>query len=727
LIVGLEVAVSFFFAQWLVAQPVIDYDAYVIHIKRATGVIVIDGALSEEAWSKAPSLKEVIQHFPTDSLQPHSRFEVRTLYDEHYIYFAFTCYDSVRGDYFLQSLRRDFDPGVNDGILVTIDPLGTKQNGFAFGLSPKGVQREGFVANGGAFGIDHSWDNVWISEVAEHEGFWTAELAIPFKSIRYEGGRKQWRINFARWNWKLNELVTWTRFPINFRASSLAHTGILEWDVAPSDPGVNLSLIPYVGGVLTKNYANNTPTQVLGNAGLDIKYALTPSLNLDLTINPDFSNVNVDRQVTNLDRFTLFFPEQRQFFIENSDLFAGFGFSRIRPFFSRRIGLADGRNIPIPFGARVSGTLDDNWRVGLMSIQTLADADSGQETQNYTVAAAQYRVLGRSNIGFLFVNRQGRNYETPGNDYNRVAGVDFNLASDDGRYQGKLFFHQKFSPQQLPDQFATAGWLMYNTPTLELNWNHEYIGQNYKPEVGFVPRTGIFRLQPVARMTFFPTHTDVVLQHRVGMDADVYWDNHSWQLLDRANFAWYEAIFANTSYLSVFAGNVYTFLFSPWDPTGLGRADNRLPVQGYSYWRVGTEFNTDRREPVTLSGFCFGGGYFNGSSLRFGGSVNYRFQPFGSVSLNVQRDNIYLPEPYASAEFTLIGAQIDFTPTRDVFFTTFLQYNTQINNVNVNSRLQWRFAPMSDLFIVYTDNYDARLWGIKNRGVALKFSYWFNV
>jgi Domain of unknown function (DUF5916) len=503
---------------------------------------------------------------------------------------------------------------------------------------------------------------------------------------------------------------------------------------------VNLSIIPSVVGTVNHKYDGDNKPSFGYNIGADVKYAVTSSLNLDLTVLPDFSNVNVDRQVTNLERFSLFFPEQRQFFIENSDLFSSFGFSQIRPFFSRKIGLAKNKNgdntsIGIPFGARLSGNATQDLRVGVMSIQTAQNSELGIETQNYTVAAAQYRVLERSNIGAIFVNRQGKNFEgIAGNDYNRTIGADFNYASGDGTWQGKLFYHQNFTPQNKPDQYATAGWLRYSTPSIEVNWNHELIGAGYSPEVGFVPRNGVFRLQPTFGMTFFPEDRSVVNQHGFGSEGNAYWSIQPFQydpqtrfkLLDRSAFSWYYVSFANTAEISGFVGNIFTYLYDPFDPTGRGEDSNKLPVAGYDTWRTGMDFNTDRRQALSFRGFVRGGQYFNGNSVRYGGNINWRVQPFGSISIDVQRDDISLPQPYKSAGFTLIGAQLDFTPTRDIFFTTFLQYNAQINNVNVNSRLQWRFAPMSDLFIVYTDNYEAQFWKIKNRGLAVKLTYWFN-
>jgi hypothetical protein len=328
----------------------------------------------------------------------------------------------------------------------------------------------------------------------------------------------------------------------------------------------------------------------------------------------------------------------------------------------------------------------------------------------------------------IFVNRQGRNFNEQGNDFNRTAGADFNLISDDGTWQGKLFFHHNFTPNQKPDQFASAGWLRYSVPGFEVNWNHEYIGSNYNPEVGFVPRRGVWRWQPYIQQTFYPADRTLVNEHGWGIEQDYYFDNSGrFNQLDRAVFPFYYMSFANTMNVSVFAGQVYTRLTFPFDATGRGEESNELPVGEYTYWRVGGNFSTDRRALLTASTRVEAGGYYNGSNLNWRGTLAYRFQPFGSITLNFQQDNIILPQPFKSAQLNLASLLLDLTPTRDIFITAFVQYNTQMNNINLNTRVQWRFAPMSDVFLVYTDNYDATKLEIRNRAIALKVTYWLNL
>src|SRR5690606_28876673 len=300
----------------------------------------------------------------------------------------------------------------------------------------------------------------------------------------------EWGINFSRLDLKTTEKSGWAPVPRQFPSASLAYTGILVWDQAPPQTGANISVIPYALGGLSKEVLESGKTEYRKEVGMDAKICLTSSLNLDLTVNPDFSQVEVGRQVTNLDRFELFFPERRQFFLENGDLFAGFGYSTIRPFFSRRIGL----NAPIQFGARLSGKINKNWRVGAMNMQTGKVKEDELPSQNFTVLALQRQVGARSNITGLFINKQSLNYDpNPSSDnpiysqFNRNLGLEYNLASSNNLWTGKAMFLQSFGPDNVGNGFVHAANLKYTACRLPWNCQHEYVSENYTAEVGYFP------------------------------------------------------------------------------------------------------------------------------------------------------------------------------------------------------------------------------------------------
>ncbi|NVK50684.1 MAG: carbohydrate binding family 9 domain-containing protein, partial [Cyclobacteriaceae bacterium] len=379
-------------------------DSYRLQIRKASSEIIIDGILDEQAWLEAEVATDFFMITPMDTSFAQVKTDVRMTYDDQHLYLIVVNHHAVEGPYMVESLRRDFSFGKNDNFLLFMDPFDDQTNGFSFGANAAGAQWDGIMYNGGS--VDLSWDNKWTSKVRNYEDKWIFEAAIPFKSIRYKKGIKEWGVNFSRLDLKTTEKSGWAPVPRQFPSASLAYTGILVWDNPPPDPGANISVIPYVLGGVSKDFENNGETSYRREIGMDAKISLTSSLNLDLTVNPDFSQVEVDRQVTNLDRFELFFPERRQFFLENGDLFANFGYSTIRPFFSRRIGL----NAPIQFGARLSGKINKDWRIGAMNMQTGEVGEEGLPSQNFTVMALQRQVGARSNVTGIFINKQSLNY-----------------------------------------------------------------------------------------------------------------------------------------------------------------------------------------------------------------------------------------------------------------------------------------------------------------------------
>src|SRR6187200_2350 len=387
------VGAALFFCLGLRAQK--KNDAFQLSIKSATSPINIDGIMDETSWLEANVASDFFMVLPMDTSMAKVRTEVRMTYDDQNLYLIATCFHLLPGRYFVESLRRDFAFGKNDNFLLFMDTFDDQTNGFSFGANAAGAQWDGLMYEGGK--VDLSWDNKWTSVVKKDDDKWVFEASIPFKTIRYKKGITKWGINFSRLDLKTTEKSSWAPVPRQFPTASLAYTGILVWDQPPPVVGSNISVIPYVLGGSSKNYEGNHGATSQHKFGTDIKLGITSSLNLDLTINPDFSQVEVDRQVTNLDRFELFFPERRQFFLENGDLFANFGYASIRPFFSGRIGLG----VPIKYGARLSGKLNKNWRIGAMDIQTGKVEEDYLPRQNFAVIALQRKVFARSNIGVV--------------------------------------------------------------------------------------------------------------------------------------------------------------------------------------------------------------------------------------------------------------------------------------------------------------------------------------
>ena len=698
-------------------------EGFRLNIRKTNLPVKIDGIADDEAWEGTDVAKDFYMVLPMDIDKATDKSEIRMTYDDTNIYLIATFYNSVPGRYFVESLRRDFSFGKNDNFLLFLDPFNNQTTGFSFGSNAAGAQWDGTMFGGG--NVDLNWDSKWVSEVSRDDEKWVFEMSLPFKSIRYEEGVKEWGINFSRLHLATSEKSSWTPIPRQFPTASLAYTGVLVWDEPPPAPRFNFSLIPYALGQTTYDIDGNTDYET--KVGGDVKISLSSSLNLDLTINPDFSQVEVDRQVTNLDRFELFFPERRQFFLENADLFASFGYETIRPFFSRRIGLG----IPIDAGLRLSGNLGDKWRIGVMDMQTAKDEETGLPSQNFGVISLQRQVFSRSTIGLLFVNKQSTNYPQDSDSlrtiypkFNRNFGLEYNWASPDNLWNGKAFLLKSFAPDKQGNGITQAANIEYKSRKWNWGIKEEYVDSSYTAEVGYVPRKGYFNFNTFLGYLFFPKAGPVVSHGPVGK-LNYYFDEKINET-DHQNILQYLINFRNRSSISVEGLNEYVKLLAPFDPTGTGK-DSLATGTKHRWNAFRFEYNSRPQSMFTYSaGGRVGGYYEDGTLATLTSELGYRFQPYVSLSSNISYNNIKLPEPWNTTEFWLIGSEVDITFTNKLFFATLFQYNEQSKNFNLNSRLQWRYKPASDLFLVYTNNellapFDGRIWSI-----TLKLTYWFN-
>lgn len=695
----------------------INRETYQIQIKKTDKQIKLDGVFDEEPWKIAQLVGKFHRVTPTDTGYAIAQTEVMVTYDQDNLYIAAICYDPSPGKRPIESLRRDFNFGKNDNFMFFIDTYNDLTNGFAFGISAAGVQRDGIESNGDE--VAYTWDTKWKSTVKSYDDRWTTEISVPFRSLRYFEGSEVWGINFGRLDLKTNEKSAWAPMPRQAKHNNLAFAGTLVWDEPLQKKGMRLSLIPYVAGNATVDNQADGNAKWDGNAGFDAKMILSTSLNIDLTVNPDYSQVEVDQQVTNLDRFELFFPERRQFFLENTDLFANLGTSGIQPFFSRRIGL----DVPVIGGGRLSGQLGDDWRIGVMDMQT-SSRDITPST-NFAAAVLQRQVFSRSNIVAFLVNKSVTgDYNDAlysGYNHNTVAGLEYNMASLNDRWTGKVFYHQAFYPGASSTSAATSGSIVYATQYFKASFDQSWVGADYVAEVGYIRRSGYLESTPSFAYTFYPDKGKI-LAHGPSADFDIIF-NPELDMTDRQTQIGYSIGWRNRNMLSFKVNEQFVKLNRAFDPTNTGGV--QLDTGSDHTWEnASVTFSSDTRRSFnyTLDGGY--GGYYNGTRLTFGTNFNYRVQPYGSIAVVANYNDIFLPEPYSSAKLFLIGPKLDLTLTDKLFFTTFAQYNNQIDNFNLNIRFQWRFAPVSDLFIVYTGNSYTGDFTNKNRGLAVKLSYW---
>lgn len=730
------------------------YGQSVILPERTTEKMLIDGALNESVWTNRDNIGKFWQVFPTDTIRAQGQTEIRMAYDDTYFYVGVKCY-SKGGDFVIPSLRRDYRFPGNDNITLMLDTYNDKTNAFIFGLNPYGVQREAIVSNGGRQSADFSgsWDNKWLGEARRYEDYWTAEFAIPFKTLRYQEGGSEWRFNCYRNDTQFNEWSAWTNIPRNRLVMDVSFMGPIIWQEPLKKAGSNISLIPYATAGAFRDFEDieQNQTQTTADIGGDAKIAVTSGLNLDLTANPDFSQVEVDQQVTNLDRFEILLPERRQFFLENADLFSSFGLRRVNPFFSRRIGVsidtATGQNIQnaILYGARLSGKLNEKLRLGLLNMQTARQESNGLPGFNYSVAALQHQVFDRSNISFMMVNKQAVN---PGgfdhsqfSEFNRVAGLEYRLISSDNRWIGKAYYHQAFTPENLDQKYTHGMQIEYLRRKYRLEYAYSFIGLGFDAQTGFVPRKDYVLFSPEFQVFFYPTNgkinehsvnVDTRFFFQIGKDEELDYKPAPYTMTERqTEVEWAFQFSDNSRGGLMFTENDLTLLRN-FDPTRL-QSDTSIYLRAgtrYHFSSLSAEYSSDQRKKFQFSLTPTIGQFYDGFRAGLGGSLTYRYQPYGFISLTWDYNYVKLDDPFEPVSIWLIGPRFDFTFTKKLFLTTFFQYNNQFDNLNINARLQWRFAPVSDFFLVYTDNYlteNFSQFGVRNRGVVAKVTYWLNL
>jgi hypothetical protein len=719
-------------------------EAYQLYIETVTESIKIDGELNEEIWRTSQVATDFWMSFPVDDqrVEKDLQTEVMMTYDDNYLYLAARCYGA--GPYVIQSLKRDnigFWKG--DAFAVVVDPVNERTAGVYFGTNPANVQTEALVSGQtgrrgvtrGATGINTAWDNKWFSKSKTYVDHWTVEMAIPLKSLRFSE-KDVWGVNFIRSDAKTNTYHSWSPVPVQFRGVDLGYTGSLRWKEKPGRAKGNIAAVPYALTSTFRDFEAEGEKAVNNiSVGGDAKVAITSSLNLDMTINPDFSQVDVDEQVTNLTTVNIRFPERRLFFLENNDVFEDVGIPPMRPFFSRRIGLdEDGNTIPILFGARLSGNLNKNLRVGAMNMQT-KDLES-QPGENYSSFSFQQRIFGRTNVKGYFHNRQQyHDGEFVLDNYNRVTGLELDYRSIDGKWRSFGGYGKSYSQNLRGDNYFYNSAIGYDGRKISAYSNLAGIGNNYITDIGLIPRSYHYdAVQDTTYLigfnhwfsrfayTMYPAGHPRVNAHEIGM-RNMYDGTQDGRLINNEFELNYMVRWQNSGSINIKFANydiqlLYPFAFTDDEPLLPGK---------YHFNFAGIEYQSDERKPVSYLVGIETGQFYSGTRHQFALNLKYRKQPWGNFGLNFVQNELEFPDPFGKESLTLIGPKIEFAFSTDLFWTTFIQYNTQSDNFNVNSRFQWRFQPLSDIYLVFTDNYAVEFWGPRNRALVLKMNYWLNI
>ena len=700
--------------------------------------ITIDGVGNEKEWGKSDWQSEFWLWRPNDSLKANKQTRFKVLKNEKNLYVFIELFtDGIK--FSTPSLKRDFDTFGAEAITLLFDTFNDGTNAFSFTTNPLGLKKEGLISGGNQnYRTDrnYSWDTKWFVESKIYDNRYTVEIQIPLTSLFYNNSSDFWRFNIYRGNAQNNEYSVWAKTPLNQTIGNLGFMGKMVFETPLKKARNPISIIPYISGLAFKDFESISSASNFSLGG-DAKIPIGNALNLDLTFDPDFSQVEVDDQVVNLTRFAIALPEKRQFFTQNDDLFKDFGSTRdVVPFFSRRIGVAkdlEGNTIEnkIIYGARLSGKLNSNLRVGFLNIITDEDVENEIASNLNTVFTLRQKVFDRSNISFFFLDQRAvKDYTFINNEErkNSVTGIEYNLVSIDSKWSGRAFFHKSFTEGLNGDDQIVGMRLERNSLRHKAGMEWVHGGDDFRSNLGFFRRTGFLKLSPEYTFRIYPKNPDITSYSFTQRGFFVYDTANDYLMTDRVFITTIRKSFLNFSSLSLDYTNRYIYLISDFNPTRSPEGIFLPSGTDYSYGDLELSYRSDQRKFFNLDSKVSYGTFYNGTKFTIENEIKWRKQPIVNASMILNFNSIKLPEPYTSKKIWLVSPKIDFTFTKTISWTTFIQYNSQGENLGINSRMQWRFAPLSDLFLVYNDNYiSTDNFSPRYRSFNLKLTYWINI
>jgi len=695
---------------------------------------VLDGVvLTDPAWTAVPPITGFWQTTPQEGEPASERTEVRVLYTETALYVGVVLFDREPGRIIVSDSRRDADLDDTDSFRLVFDTYLDGQNGFVFGTNPAGIEYDAQVSNegqgsfgsgrqtggsGGGFNIN--WDGSWAVRTEIHEQGWSAEFEIPFRTLRFPRSTEQtWGVNFARTIRRRNEEAFWSKLPRQYGLTRVSQAGRLGGLNVP-DPR-NLKITPYVLGQAARDYAiANSDFDATGDFGGDLKYSITPALTLDATYNTDFAQVEVDEQQINLDRFSLFFPEKRPFFLENAGLFSVGAPGEVELFFSRSIGIGpNGQAIPILGGARVSGQVG-GLNVGVLNMQT-ESVEGVAPANNFSVARVRKDLPNRTAIGALFTNRISTGGEDIGSENNQTFAVDGRLGI--GRY-GRIstFAAGTNTPGLDGDEYAFNVSTGYDSESWLLDASYTQVSAQFNPEVGFLQRSGYRKPTFLIFHRYRPNNFLGLHELRPHISYRGFWDFEGFQ---ETGFLHVDNHWEWKSGHEVHTGVNFT-------REGVKEAFEiaegvLVPSDTYDHAEAQIVAFTDQGRPVSLNLSLTAGGFFGGDRLSVAPTLLMRATETFTTEFSIQHNDITLPG--GAFVTNLFRARLSYAFTPRIYLQGLVQYNDNADIWSANVRFGWLQAANTGLFIVFnqTNDLDGTFGGPLNRSFTIKYSRMFDV
>ncbi|SEB39263.1 hypothetical protein SAMN04489761_0402 [Tenacibaculum sp. MAR_2009_124] len=693
--------------------------------------ISVDGVLNETIWNELPVNTNFIDYSPENGNKASKQTEVKIFHNGKSLFIS-AVYHDQESRIQLSSLKRD-DLGntiaFSDSFIMILDTYNQQQSAYYFALNIGGAMADALIERTGeSFSLNNSWNAVWNGKVSTQGNKKNYEMEIPLKSFGYDQNNDTWGVIFNKRDVKANEWTTFAPRSRNYRPFDLRFSKQFKIKNLSESKSSRFTLIPSLTVDHNQKLSDKTKETSV-TPSLDTQFNLTSSLKLDATFNPDFSQIDVDRQVTNLTRFAINFPERRNFFLENSDLFSNLGIRHVNPFYSRRIGSQS----DILFGVKVSGNLSEKTRIGALDVVT--KEQNNNPSQNYGALVVQQKLSNSFTTTGFVINRQEMNGFSFLNDFNRILGMNLNYKSKNNKWTG-LANYGKSLDNEYNDKnnFYHAG-VWYNTLKTNLSLAVHKVDKNYISDVGFVPRLsnydaindvvvreGYTHIQGRISLRHYSKERKIIDSYRyLLLDNDNYW-NEKGELIQSSFFINNSVWFKDFSSLYINAFYDYNNLQYGFDLLGNG---NSIQPGIYKYLRMQLGYNSARNKKFIYRFSLRHGEYYQGKRTRLFSNVEYLMLPVAKLRLTYEANRINLNElgkdTFHLARFT---GEVFFSER--INWTTYIQYNTQFDNFNVNSRLQWEYKPLSYVYLVVTDNFDQFI-NRQNWGVALKANYRFDI
>ena len=697
---------------------------------------VLDGdVLDDPIWQPVSSTGDFWQTTPDDGVQASERTDVRIAYTDTMLYVGVVLHDSSPSTIVAADSRRDSSMNDTDSFQIILDTYRDGQSGFVFGTNPAGVEYDGQVAaagqgggggggggvgfqqGGAGGGFNLNWDAAWEVRTQVGDYGWSAEFAIPFRTIRYRAGEDTWSINFQRNINRRNETAFWAQLDRQYNLFRLIDAGTLA-GIGGVPSQRNLKISPYALGA-TIDFSDQ-PRNDDYDFGADLKWSINPSLTVDLTVNTDFAQVEVDQQQINLDRFNLFFPEKRPFFLENAGLFQVGSPSNVELFFSRRIGIEGGSPVPIRGGGRMTGKVG-GVNVGLLNMQTGAVGDTTLGN-NFSVVRVSRDLRNRSSVGAIVTNRVATGDLAQGDDHGQTYGVDARFGiGQGGTVQGYLARTSTQGEASREHAYSLSG----SWRNEEMNFSARFteVGEGFNPEVGFLRRSGYRNMQLGAFSTIRLNENKFgFLELRPHSNYRAFWNFDGFQEtgfwhIDN-HWVWRAGHEFHTGMNVSREGVVGAFEISP----GVV-----VPAGTYDHAEVQFRFTSNAAAPLSADSTITRGGFFGGTRLRVNSRVTGRIGETFNATLQWDRNDIDLPG--GTFITNLMATRISYSFTPRIFTQALLQYNDRLDVWSTNLRFGWLQSANTGFFIVLNDTQDlldqsTRTFG---RSLIVKYNYLFDV